>query len=60
METLSSPAVLVAPSRSLHITYWIVTVLLCLNLFAGVLDIIKADAIRQSTQSIGFPLTILP
>ena len=60
METLPSPAVAAAPGRPLRITYWIVTVLLCLNLFAGVLDIIKADAIRQSTQSIGFPLTILP
>jgi|GEM_PF-6828556 hypothetical protein len=48
------------PGRGLRRAYWITTGLLCLNLFAGVLDIMKADAIRQSTQSIGFPLGILP
>ncbi|RIV26872.1 DoxX family protein [Fibrisoma montanum] len=46
--------------RTLRVTYWIVTVLLSLNLFAGVFDILLVDAIRQSSQSIGFPLTMLP
>lgn len=46
--------------RTLRITYWIVTILLSLNLFAGVFDILLIEAIRQSTQRVGFPLTILP
>jgi len=46
--------------RLTRVAYWIVTILLCLNLFAGLFDIMQVDAIRQSTQGVGFPLTMLP
>ena len=46
--------------RTARIVYWAVTGLLCLNLVAGIFDSLVVDAIRQSTQGVGFPLTILP
>ncbi|WP_052732950.1 DoxX family protein [Hymenobacter terrenus] len=54
---LHTPAV---SGRGLRLAYWIVTVLLCLNLFAGVLDLLKTDLVRQNTLSIGMPLGMLP